>query len=144
MRKIETLTEEEKKTLEQGYRNHSKPHFRNRCQSILLSFDGYVVSEIAKLHKVRTRTIYTWFNDWENHGIMGLMTVKGQGIKAKLDSLTKQQIIQVKQTIKEDPQSLKNVCGTLSDLLGFTVTKHMLKRLLKKNSNTLGADLESA
>lgn len=144
MRKIKSLTPEEKKTLEEGYRNNSKPHFRNRCHSILLSFEGYPVSEIAQLYKVRTRTIYTWFNRWKNQGIMGLMTAKGQGIKAKLDSLTEQQIIQTKQAIKADPQSLKNVCETLSDLLDFTVTKYMLKRLLKKNLNTLGDDLESA
>lgn len=143
MRNITLLTPEEKTTLEEGYRNSPKPHFRNRCHSILLSFEGYKVSEIAQLYKVRTRTIYTWFDRWESIGIIGLMLFKGRGIKAKLDQLSSSQIIQVKQTIKEDPQSLKNVCEKLSDLLGFPITKYMLKRLLKKNSIILGDDFES-
>jgi len=144
MRKIKDLVKEEKETLEEGYRNHSKAHFRNRCHSILLSNEGYEISIIAALYKVRTRTIYTWFNRWEQGGISGLIMVKGRGIKAKLDNLSKEELEEVKEVIKEDPQSLKIVCKNLSETFGFTVTKHMLKRLLKKNLITLGDDLENA
>ena len=144
MRKIESLTQEEKKTLEEAYRNSPKAHFRNRCHSILLSFENYTVSEITRLYNVRTRTIYTWFNRWNKQGIMGLMIFKGRGIKAKLDSLSQDEIIQVKQVVKANSQSLRNICETLSNLLGFPVTKYMLKRLLKKNLTTLGDGFESA
>lgn len=144
MRKIEALQAEEKQTLEQGYKHSKKPHFRNRCHSLLLSEEGYKVSQIAKLYKVRTRTIYTWFNRWESHGIAGLMILPGRGIKAKLDELSPEQIEEVKEVIGSDPSSLKNICQTLSKKLGFKVTKYMLKRLIKKNSITLGDALESA
>ena len=135
MRKIEYLEVEEKITLEEGFRNSIKAHFRRKCHSILLSNEGYTVSEIAKLYNVRTRTIYTWFNSWETSGISGLISRLGRGLKAKLDTLTKEELEEVKLIIKETPQSLKKVCKNLSEVLGFKVTKHMLKRLLKKKLN---------
>lgn len=140
MKNIKDLTEEEKQTLTEGYLNSQKAHFRNRCHSILLSSEGYKVSEIAALYKVRTRTVYTWFNRWELNGILGLILRKGRGVKAKLDHLSEEEIEIVKQAVKSDPQSLKMICKNLSDSLGFPVTKYMLKRMLKKNSNTLGDD----
>lgn len=143
MRKIEGLTQEEKVTLMEAYRNGKKVQFRNHCHAILLSQEGYKVSAISALYKVRSRTVYTWFNRWESNGISGLIPRKGRGVKAMLDSLTKEQIEQVKLTIKETPQNLKMICENLSEILDFKVTKHMLKRLLKKNLITLGDDLES-
>lgn len=143
MRRILNLTGSEKATLESGYKNSKKRHFRNRCHSILLSWEGYSVSEIAKLYKVRIRTIYTWFNRWEEHGITGLMILKGRGVKAKLDELIEQQLEQVKQVIDSDPRSLRNICRNLSELLGYKVTKNMLKRWIKKNSNIHGDVLGS-
>lgn len=144
MRRILKLSASEKATLEAGYKNSIKSHFRNRCHSILLSYEGYSVSEIAKLYKVRTRTIYTWFNRWEEMGLVGLMILKGRGVKAKLDELSSVQIEQVKAVIQSDPRSLRNICRDLSELLGYKVTKNMLRRLVKKNSSTLGDALENA
>jgi hypothetical protein len=69
--------------------------------------------------------------------------VTGRGIKAKLDMLSKEDLEKVKLAVKEAPQSLKIVCENLSESLGFKVTKYMLKRLLKKNLNTHGDDLEN-
>lgn len=132
MRKVKELTEWEKMTLEQGYRNSKKAHFRVRCHSVLMSSEGYKVREIAKLYKVRTRTIYSWFNKWEERGIVGLMIWKGRGIKAKMDKLEEQEIEQVKLVIASDPSSLKVIVEQLSELLGYRVTKYMVKRIIKK------------
>lgn len=144
MRKITHLTEEEKQTLEEGYRNSSKAHFRNRCHSILMSYEGHKVKEIARIYKVRTRTIYTWFDSWEAHGISGLIMAKGRGVKAKLDQLCEQQVNTLKEAVGNNPQNLHTVGEDLTEKFGFTVTKNMLKRFLKKNSITLGDALENA
>ena len=96
---------------------------------VLLSDAGYKVKEIAKLHKVRTRTIYIWINKWESIGIVGLMIWKGRGVKGKLDHLDSEQIEQVKEVVQDDPSSLKTIVDKLSELLGYHVTKYMLKRI---------------
>lgn len=144
MRKITHLSQEEKQTLEEGYRNNSKAHFRNRCHSILMSYEGYKVKEIARIYKVRIRTIYTWFDNWEAHGISGLIMAKGRGVKAKLDQLCEQQVHTLKEAVGNNPQNLHTVGEDLTEKFGFTVTKNMLKRFLKKNSITLGDALENA
>ena len=79
-----TLTEEEQTTLEQGYRNHGKHHFRQRCHSLLLSGRGIQVKEIAALYGVRTRTVYSWMDRWEQMGLSGLQIQPGRGLKAAL------------------------------------------------------------
>lgn len=143
MRYISPLPPEIRLTLEEGSRNHNKPHFRDRCKSILMSADGYKVPDIAGLFKVRSRTIYTWFDRWEEMGIAGLMILPGRGIKAPLDNVDDQQVKQIRKTIKLNPQNLHQVCEEISQILGFKVTKNMLKRFIKKNLVTVGEDFAS-
>lgn len=144
MRYIPPLTLEEHRCLSDGHRHSPKAHFRDRCHCILLSAEGYSVPEMARLLKVRTRTIYSWFERFEQHGIIGLMIQPGRGLKAKLQLLDAAQIKQVKTAVEQDPQQLDRVCETLSGTLGFVVSGDMLKRFLKKNSVTAGNDCVSA
>ncbi|NET80416.1 helix-turn-helix domain-containing protein [Okeania sp. SIO1F9] len=85
MRKIQ-LTDTEKKTLEEGYKNHPKAHFRLRCHTLLLSSEGMTVQELMKITKTRSRTIYTWMDRWEKMGVIGLTILQGRGIKSKLSA----------------------------------------------------------
>jgi len=78
------LTSEERKTLEQGYENHPKAHFRKRCQAILLSGDGHKAKKIAIILHLKIRTLYDWLIKWEERGIVGLMILPGRGAKPKL------------------------------------------------------------
>ena len=78
------LSPEEKQTLEQGFRNHSKHHFRQRCQAILLSGRGMKVKDIAALNSTRTRTVYFWMDRWEEMGLAGLAIQPGRGLKPAL------------------------------------------------------------
>ena len=132
MRYIAPLTSTEKITLEEGYANGKKHHFRQRCFALLLSNQGYKIPQIATLIEVRQEAVRKWFNRWENMGIVGLMILPGRGVKAKLDSLAEIDVTKIKNELKNDPQSLKKVAQSLSKLLGFHVTIWMLKRFLKK------------
>ncbi len=79
--KLESI---ERETLQQAYKNHSKFHVRCRSHALLLSDEGTPVKEIATLFKVRTRTIYTWFDRWKTMGIVGIMILPGRGLKPLL------------------------------------------------------------
>lgn len=83
MRQIQ-LTEDEEKTLQEGFTHHPKPHFRKKCKALLLSHQGMATKEIIKYTQTRTRTIYTWMDRWQQLGICGLMIKPGRGLKAKL------------------------------------------------------------
>ena len=130
MRYISPLSSEEKSILEEGVRNHTKHHFRNRCKSDV----GFSVPEIAGFFQVRTRTIYTWFDRWETVGITGLTILPGRGRRAVLNNSGTDEISIIEETVREHPQSLGEVCRKLNERLGFSVTKKMLRSFLKKNS----------
>ena len=93
------LTSAERITLEEGYKNHTKFHVRQRYQALLLSDEGWKVPEIARLHHVRTRTIYTWMNRWQDLGLAGLMILPGRGVKPKL-SVEDERIVEM---VKKKP-----------------------------------------
>ena len=134
MRYIATLSAEEKSTLEEGVRNHTEHHFRNRCKSVLMSDEGFSVPEIANFLKVRTRTVYAWFDRRETVGISGLRILPGRGRRAILNKCGADEISIIEETVREHPQSLGEVCKKLNERLGFSVTKKMLRSFLKKNS----------
>lgn len=79
-----TLLPTEEITLKEGYKNHPKHYFRQKCYALLLNNDGMSVPKIAKLLNIRTRTIYKLMNTWQNQGISSLPIRSGRGRKPKL------------------------------------------------------------
>lgn len=90
------LTSGEKETLDHGFRNHPKFHVRKRFHAILLSAQEWQVKDIADLYHIRTRTIYTWFDNWRDYGIAGLFIQPGRGLKATLSINDKNVIENIK------------------------------------------------
>lgn len=133
----------EKETLEQIVRNHSKSYYRNRAQAILLRSEGFKVETLALMYKTREHTVYEWIRRYKSQGFLGLRIISGRGIKAKMDDLDTPQIDLIHTEIKRNPQSLREVSAILSEKFGFEITKSMLKKYLKKNSNTHGIDSEN-
>jgi transposase len=137
------LSASETETLEQIVRNHPKPYYRNRAQAILLRSEGFKVETLALMYKTRKHTIYEWIRRYKLQGFLGLKIISGRGVKSKMDDLNTPQIDLIHAEIKRNPQSLREVSAILSEKLGFEISKSMLKKYLKKNSNTHGIDSEN-
>ena len=136
MRYIKDISEDEKKTLEEGSKNSKKAHFRRRCDSILLSNRGKSVSYIAGHFAVPRKTVYRWFTRWQRGGISGLLLQKGRGLKAVLDSIIDETLAQeLKSSIALNPQKLSGVAADLSEKTSNNITYGMLKRFIKKHFN---------
>ena len=133
----------EKEVLEQIVRNHPKPYYRNRAQAILLRGEGFKVETLALMYKTREHTVYEWIRRYKLQGFLGLKIISGRGVKAKMNDLNVPQIDLIHAEIKRNPQSLREVSAILSEKFGFEITKSMLKKYLKKNSNTYGIDSEN-
>ena len=127
------LTLEEELTLEQGSKNHPKPHFRKRCACILLSNRGYEIKSLASIYKTRINTIGTWFRNWNEKGIVGLQIVQGQGRKAILSTASPVLVQEIKDSIRTNPQDLTVVCQQISQKLSLNLSKNQLKQFIKKN-----------
>ena len=132
MSKILVLPVCERSVLEDILCNHTKPYLRNRAQCVLLRADGFKVSELAKIYKTRSHTIYKWLNLYEKEGFIGLKIKKGRGAKSQMQDLDSSQIEIIKEEITHNPQNLKQVSSILTDIFGFRITKLMLKSYLKK------------
>jgi transposase len=138
------LTKEEKETLEQGSRNHDKPYFRQRCESLLLSNRGYQVGQMASLFQTRTHTIRQWMDNWLEKGLCGLYIQAGRGRKAAIKASESQLIDSIKAEIALNPQDLDGVALAIEQKWGLLLSKEQIKRFIKKNWAIDGDDFVSA
>jgi transposase len=133
MRYVASLLFSEKLTLEEGFKNHPKHHVRQRFHAILLSAEGKSVAYISDLYKIRTRTIYEWFNRWEKLGIVGLFILPGRGVKGVFANITEAQVTIITDEILANPQQAKQVADKVGLRLELKVSEKQLKTFLKKS-----------
>jgi len=126
-----SLTDSEVLTLQEGQRNHGNAVFRQRCSCMLLSHQGCRIIQLAKLYQTRTHTIRTWFDRYEQMGIVGLRVLPGRGRKAVLE-FAHQPIVE--EIVSTNRQSLKQASLELSQQVGQPVSKGQLKAFLKSSA----------
>jgi len=114
------------KTIEQKSKYYQ---VRHRAKSILLSYQGYKISQIMLLFDVSRNTVYNWLNNWEIDGLNGLYNLKGRGRKSILNN---QQELEVKELIKSQPKSLKLVQQKIENEWKIKISKDTIKRIAKK------------
>ena len=78
---ITPLTDEEYKTLNEVYKNHSVFSVRTRAHILKLSHDGYSIKEIANICYVCRQTVSTCIKNWEKYGIASILEAKRSGRK---------------------------------------------------------------
>jgi transposase len=142
-RYIQNLTEEEKGSLQYGFKNGLTHHYRSRCQCILLSFEGKSVPELCDFYQVSHLTIYNWFNRWESEGLPGLEIRSGRGRKRKLDFDNSDHVKLVQKSLKVENRNLNQLKNDLETKLEFEISKRSLRRFLKRLVTDTN-DLESA
>jgi transposase len=81
MKKVKEISEWEQENLEEIKKYHPKYRERERARGILLSYRGYSPKEIAKIFEISERIVYNWIDNFNENGIIGLLTQKGQGRK---------------------------------------------------------------
>ena len=126
------LTDSALSELTKGYENGTKHHFRERCHAIILSHRGYIIPKIAILLEKRCDTISTWFNNWEQCGLVGLQISSGRGLKPTLKLVDESLVALVKKKVNAQPLKLLNILDDISTFVGAAVSKEMLKKFLKK------------
>lgn len=110
----------------------SKKHLvRQRGHCILLSYQGFKVSDLARIFGKTERTIYTWLSQWKSQHFAGLYDEKGRGRKPKLNDDQRQQI---KKWSKEFPKNLKKVVALVRETYGVSVSKGTIKRILRSTN----------
>ncbi len=125
-KKFIELGEVGKTTLQEGEKNGKARAFRQRCQCLRLSSEGYQVKELASIFRVSEISIYGWFKRWEKGGIVALRDKTGHGRRAILQA---EDLAVIKEKVQENAQRLKIARSILKEVLGREFSTKTLKRL---------------
>ena len=126
------LTEAQREELSHGFENGKKATFRKRCHFILLSDQGYSIEDISKLYGTTRQSVASWYNRYEQFGIRGLDTQRGQGRKPILRIENELESEKVEQLVEQYAQNLNPVLNELEKEFGKKMSKRTLQRFLKK------------
>ena len=95
MRYITKLDNGTIKELEKIIKEDKRYKSRYRAQAILLSYQGKTVNELADIFGCKIRTIYRWFDSFEEKIVEGVYELEGRGRKPLL-------------TIEDDAKKVKD------------------------------------
>jgi transposase len=128
MKYIESLSPETVKMLERIYRQSEHHQVRQRAHCILMSFQGFTMTQLMALFMVSRKTVFNWFQSWERHKLIGLYNEPGRGRKP-LFSLEQQ--AQIREWVKAEPRNLKKVLAQIQETWDITASLETIKRVLK-------------
>jgi transposase len=129
MRFITPLAETSVLLLQKFEKYSKKYQVRQRAKCLLLSNEGYEVSELCDIFKVHYNTMFNWFDAFEQQKLVGLYNKKGQGRKPILTKIEK---IIVEGLTEQYPRNLNAVKSIVETEFKKIVSKKTLQRALKE------------
>jgi transposase len=129
VRYVHPLTDEQRAFLEKTMKYDGSPRARARAHSLLLSVQGMVINDIAKISQVDRDTVSTWITKWEQEGEASLHDQPRSGRPPKLTPEEQELAITY---IKEEPRSLKQVVDRVAQKTAKRLSISALKRLAKR------------
>lgn len=133
VRFIQQLSPETISLLRRIHRQSRHFEVRRRAHCILLSFEGFTITQLMTIFQVSRKTIHNWFVAWEETGLVGLYNRPGRGRKP---SFTPEQQAQIRKWVKENPRNLNWVLNKIKETWNITTSKDTIKRILKSLSMT--------
>lgn len=119
---------ETQRLLTRIYRYSRNRRASQRAHCLLLRSQGKRNADLRSIFLVSEKTLYNWFNAWDERGLLSLYDRPGRGRKAKL---TDEQKVQVKQWADASPRQLKPVIEKIKATWNISVSLDTLKRVLK-------------
>ena len=126
MRYIKNLCYDTRSLLKRIYKHSRKHEVRQKAKCLLLSFQGYSITELSEIFEVHFNTIYAW----ETEKLLSLYHAKGQGRKPKINADSLELVAKM---IAENPKQIDKIIVALADEKSIKVSRNTVKRLLKKN-----------
>ncbi len=125
--KIE-LTDNERKALENGYRNGKSHSFRTNCQIVLLKSEGRKSDDIGAFLSFSEQKVNRWLWRYKLEGLQGLEIRAGRG---RLPILQTKDTESVKAAVQKHRQRIAQAKVELENSLGKEFSQKTLVRFLK-------------
>lgn len=123
------LTIDQRKELENGYRNGKSHAFRTRCQMVLLKSEGRKSQDIADFLGFCQQAVNLWLNRYKQEGISGLRVKEGRGRHSILSPTEDFEAVQ--KAVKKHRQRIAVAKAELEETLGKEFSTRTLDRYLK-------------
>lgn len=123
------LTNDQRKELENGYRNGKSHAFRTRCQMVLLKSEGRKSQDIADFLGFCQQAVNNWLNRYKQEGINGLQVKKGRGRRSILSPT--EDFKAIGKAVKKHRQRISIARAELEETLGKEFSTRTLNRYLK-------------
>lgn len=125
--KIE-LTDNQRKELENGYRNGKSHSFRTNCHLVLLKSEGRKSIEIASFLGLTEQKVNRWLWRYKLEGLKGLEIRTGRGRPTILQT---EDTESVKEAVRKHRQRISQAKVELEKSLGKDFSQKTLERFLK-------------
>ncbi len=126
---IEHLASDDRQFLENTWRSHDVHIVRCRAHAILLSNQGYAVSEIQNVFQISKPTALAWLNRWLDHGRAGLEDEDRPGGPPILDE-NEQEILA--EQLERFPRQPKRVLQAIHEKTGKTISERTVRRWARR------------
>src|SRR5215510_5311121 len=123
-----SLTPEQRKELETGFREGKSHCFRMRCQSILLKSEGRTSKDVGSITGMCNVSVDTWVRRYKSEGLPGLLTKPGRGRKSIIEDSDKDAILSA---VKSNRQRMQTAKAEWEQQSGKKVCRNTFKRFLK-------------
>lgn len=128
---ISPLTETDRQALADIHQYGQKRASRRRAHAILLSDQGYTITQISDILEVGRNTLTIWFQKWEAAGLEEIIDKPRSGRNPILDDSDRE----ILQTLVEKlPHQLRTLQARLQEETGKIFSTVTLRRALKKKS----------
>lgn len=114
--------------LQRLYRQSRHHQVRQRAHCILLRSQEYSINQLIEIFNVSRKTLYNWFHNWEEQGVLGLYNRPGRGRKKMFNA---KQAEQIQDWVEQQPKQLKQVAAKIQEEWGITTSTQTIKRVLK-------------
>ena len=139
MKKVLTLTKQQRVELEYLYKNEKSSRVRRRSHLVLLSDKGKSIKELCGIFELNRDTVSDTIENYNRLGIKGLFDKSRSGRPL---ALTEKEEEFVLREVAKDSRDLKNILSKLKNKFNKKICKATLIRFLKKK-NTYGKDFVS-
>jgi transposase len=130
MKRLLTLTDEERDEISRRYKQEKNPRFRERLHCLLLKDRGHTNTEVAEMLLVVPETITDWLNVYQEGGLEALCRLETGGSDGWL---TPDQIAQLQAELdKHVFQTAKQVCAWVQDRFEVTYSERGMRDLLRR------------
>ena len=126
---IKILSDRDYHKLVENYKTSENFRVRSRSHGILLSYQKQSVNEIAKICGVHRTTVGIWIDNWNKFGHQGLEDGERAGRPSLLTVEEQEKAFEI---AMRNPKFPHRQLGEIRRETGKEVSKHMLKRMIKK------------